>query len=459
MVSNPEKGSVLSKPRKGGYRKPTPDKPRRLAWEIFSQVIRHEGYSNILLNQKLNQSGLDERDRAFITELVYGSIRQIGRNDFLIQKFVDRPWQELDPGIIDILRLGAYQIFDMRIPDHAAVSATVDLARIVLGESKASFVNAILRRLSENSLADLLKEVSDDSAESLAIRYSHPTWIINAYKDHIGDITELKKLLETNNKAVAPTLVAWPGKSTVSDLVELGATPTQYSEFGAVLEGIPNELELIRHRKVGVQDEGSQLIASIFANAARDHEPWLDLCAGPGGKAALLSYLARSNFYANEISETRANLVKQVVNSNTLVFNEDGRNLNNSSKVKSLNIRAILADVPCTGLGALRRRPEVRWRRNANDLKNLSVLQSQLVESAVELLPMGGILGYATCSPHFAETVAQCADFERKLPIEKIDIANYLPERLQDAVKNGYLQLWPHRHQTDAMFLALYRKK
>lgn len=435
-----------------GYKRIQKDRPREIAYEVFSDVIRKDAYSNLTLPQRLQDKDLDVRDRAFITELVYGSIRQIRRNDYILSEFVDRDWESIDPDIVDVLRLGAYQLFDMRVPAHAAVDATVNLAKQVLGESKASFVNALMRKISSKSLGEHLIKVQDDSVTSLSIRYSHPEWIINSYRDFISDIEELKALLTANNTPVAPTLVAWPGKSTQSELVELGCQPTQYSPYGAISNTPPADNPYIQQRKAGVQDEGSQLLAIAFSEAAKEHQPWLDLCAGPGGKAALLSHLTNEKFYANEISNIRADLIKKVVSQNTEVSIGDGRDI-------KLQVGAILADVPCTGLGALRRRPEIRWRRNPADLAALTKLQFELSAHSLEILPSGGVFGYATCSPHMAETAAQCATFEKKFPIEKIDVTPFLPKSLTNGIRNGFMQLWPHRHGTDAMFLALYRKR
>jgi 16S rRNA (cytosine967-C5)-methyltransferase len=445
MVSSQSLGSALSK----GFRKITSDKPRQIAFEVLTEVMRNGAYSNLLLPQKLASSGLAQRDKAFTTELLYGSIRQLGRNDFIASKYSDRPWVEVDSGIVDVIRLGAYQLFDMRVPTHAAVDATVNLARKVLGESKASFVNAMMRKLSAKELAEHLSEVQDDSISSLAIRYSHPEWIINSYRDFISDTRELKALLSANNSPTSPTLVAWPTKSLPSEFV---GAPGKYSPYAVRIEETPSEIPAIKERRAGIQDEGSQVLTLAFANAAADREPWLDLCAGPGGKAALLSYLAKGKFFANEISEPRANLVKQVVKEGTEIIVGDGRKVNTQ-------VNAILADVPCTGLGALRRRAEVRWRRTPNDLPTLTKLQYELAEHAISILPSGGIFGYATCSPHMAETRAQCVAIEKRLPVEKLDVSQYLPANLSDGVVNGYMQLWPHRHETDAMFLALYQKR
>ena len=431
------------------FKKVVIDKPRQIAFEVFTDVIRYGSYSNLLLPQKLTASNMDLRDKAFTTELVYGSIRQIGRNDYLASKFSSRPWNEVDSGIVDVVRLGAYQLFDMRVPEHAAVDATVNLARTVLSESKASFVNALMRKLASRTLDEHLSEVQDDSISSLAIRYSHPEWIINSYRDSITDINELKLLLEANNRPTKPTLVAWPGLSNVEEFSgDLG----QYSPYAVKIDTPPTEIDAIRKRRAGIQDEGSQILALAFAKAAKGREPWLDLCAGPGGKAALLSYISESPILANEISESRAKLIEQVVKPGTKVFISDGREF-------SELVGSVIADVPCTGLGALRRRPEVRWRRTPSDLPNLTKLQFELAAQAVSIIPIGGVFGYATCSPHTAETRAQCASSEKKLDVEPIDVTPFLPQNLKNATSDGYMQLWPHRHDTDAMFLALYRKR
>jgi 16S rRNA (cytosine967-C5)-methyltransferase len=254
-----------------------------------------------------------------------------------------------------------------------------------------------------------------------------------------------------------PTLVSWPGASTQEDLVALGAVATEYSPYGARFDGAPGSLELIRHRKAGVQDEGSQLVAAIFSKATQSSKSTLDLCAGPGGKAALLAHIAEvsgRDFVANEISEPRAKLVKNVIGKFGVMVG-DGRDI--ASQGKSYD--AILADVPCTGLGALRRRPEVRWRRTLKDLSPLLQLQIELADSAISVLNPGGYFGYATCSPHFAETTGQVRQILKKHPeLELIDLTKLLPNNLDNAIRDGSLSLWGNRHNTDSMFLAIFKK-
>ena len=441
------------------FRKPRPDPSRVLAFEVLTLVNRGDAYANLLLPKALTESSLELRDRAFVTELVYGTLRMQGRHDWMLSQVSDRPWESVDHGIIDISRLGVHQLMEMRVPAHAAVSATVELARKVLGESRATYVNALLRRVSKWTLEEWFASIAsiEDLTERLSIKYSHPEWIVSAYFDLLRHEEEVTSALAANNIPASPTLVSWPGRSTQEDLLALGGTKTEYSRYGATSIGIPGEIDLIRHRKAGVQDEGSQIVGSVFADAARDKEDWLDLCAGPGGKAALVSSVAQKlgkRFVANEISSARASLVEQVIAGGE-VWIGDGRDIAEHGHT----FGAVLADVPCTGIGALRRRPEVRWRRKPSDLAGLSQLQRELLDSAIDNTAIGGIIGYATCSPHLAETKVQVSSaLRRRTDIRQISVAPYLPANLENAVTNGSMQLWTHRHGTDAMFLTLFER-
>jgi 16S rRNA (cytosine967-C5)-methyltransferase len=449
---------ILVEARRNTFKSPKPEASRLLAFDLLTEVNRNEGYSNLLLPQALNASKLDERDRSLVTELLYGTIRMQGKHDWVLAQISDRPWTEVDPGIVDLCRLGAHQLHEMRVPDHAAVASTVEVARKRLGESKASFVNALLRNVTRTSQEDWfapLQEISDP-VERLSIQYSHPTWIVSAYFDLLKDWSEVEQALAINNEPATPTLVSWPGLSSQQDLIDIGAEPTTYSPYGGHWKGNPGVLDLVKSRKVGVQDEGSQLVATVFASAA-DGSSWLDMCAGPGGKAALLSSIARQRgitFTANEVSAVRADLVRQVVNGDRVMVG-DGREIGKNEE----KFDAILIDAPCTGLGALRRRPEVRWRRTLQDLRELTALQRELIESAISALNVGGVLGYATCSPHLAETSIQVADIKRKFSnVEQIAIGPLLPQNLQCGVRDEAMSLWTHRSGTDAMYLALFKK-
>lgn len=442
-----------------------------MAYETLHEVTFEGGYSNLLLPKRLEKSELDLRDRSFVTELVYGTLRMQGKHDSRIAKSAARTLAQIDPKVLLCLRLGVHQIYEMRIPDHAAVSATVELARKVAGESSGSFVNAVLRNMTNSIPQEVVAFNLDDVEDKisfLATEFSHPEWIVSAYLDHLKDYKNVSDLLLANNLPAQPTLVAWPNFCSVTDLENSGAVALIDSNFAAAYDGNPGLISAIRSRNAGVQDYGSQLVTEIFHATATDSGKklrWLDMCAGPGGKSALLtSLLSKSSdvFVANEISEARAELVNQVIKIGE-VISHDGRELSKMGFAKSENkFDRILIDAPCTGLGALRRRPETRWRRSMNDLKSLMQLQKELLHSATEILQDDGLIAYVTCSPHLNETRFQVKEFLRThrdfelAPIPKgVARGGYTSALLDD----GMFQLWTHIHGTDAMFMALLKKK
>ena len=458
----------MNKPLPKTFRKPKPSPARVAAFECITEVNRNGAYANILLPQLLEKSSLEERDRAFATELSYGTLRMQGRYDWAIAHQSERPFSELDSKVVDLLRLGLHQIWTMRVPDHAAVSETVELARYVAGESKATFINAVLRNIMRqpDALENYLADTSVPELERLAIEYSHPTWVISAFYDQLQDWNRVRALLEIDNVPVAPHLVAWPGKSTVDELLSLGGSPLPPGRYAVLSEHSPLSYSPIVERRAGVQDLGSQLLAQYFYDLSESLRSesqdlsWLDLCAGPGGKSAWLYNMLETahpndSFLANEPTEHRADLVARVVPRAKILTN-DGR----YPELFAQKFDRILVDAPCTGLGALRRRPEARWRKSLTDLKELIPLQRDLIDGAYELLNPGGLLAYATCSPHIAETVGQVLDAQyRHKDLKLVSLFNGVaPEQYQGKIP-GTMQLWTDRDATDSMFMAVFQKQ
>jgi len=422
---------------------------RLLAFEALIEVEEKGAYSNLLLPKLLSKSDLPKVDRAFAAELVYGSLRLKARHDLYISKASTRSLEDIDTKVLIVLRLGVHQLKEMRVPSHAAINETVELAKSVAGKSTGGFVNALLRKIDDFSMEDLA--LPNDIQAKLAAEYSHPEWIVSSYFDSLKLQNEVEDLLQANNLPARPTLIAWPGRSTQSELVEAGANVIEGSVVAASYDGDPGDIDAIRERRAGVQDLGSQIVVEKFLQTYQPGLRWLDLCAGPGGKAAYLSSyinLHEGEFIANEVSSERARLVAQVVEKSE-VINHDGRNL--PSEIGSFD--RILIDAPCTGIGALRRRPEVRWRRTLQDLKNLTLLQSELLDSAALRLKSGGLLAYVTCSSHQAETKFQIRSFlKRNMEFSRVPIED------SRADADGDLQLWPHGDNCDAMFLSMLQK-
>ena len=426
------------------------DDPRLLAFEVLAEVGLQGAYSNLILPKALSESILESNDRAFATELVYGTLRMQGRHDHFISAASDRSLEQIDPKALIVLRLGTHQLKQMRVPSHAAIYESVELAKKVVGKSTASFVNAILRKIDSLDFEQLSKPTQEYAR--LALEYSHPEWIVSSYFDSLKNSSDVISLLQANNNPAKPTLIAWPGLAAQGELLEAGALAIATSSVAATFDGNPGDIAAIRERRAGVQDLGSQLVVEKFYDQFKPNLRWLDLCAGPGGKAAYLSALLKrdgGSLLANEISNERAKLVSQVMHHGEVNIC-DGRSMPDELG----KFDRILLDAPCTGIGALRRRPEVRWRRNLQDLKNLTQLQSELLESATRLLSPGGIIAYVTCSSHQAETKFQIRSF-----LKQHSNFTRIPVQDERADIDGDLQLWPHRDGTDAMFLSLLRSK
>ncbi|MGW4916330.1 RsmB/NOP family class I SAM-dependent RNA methyltransferase [Streptomyces albidoflavus] len=469
------------RPRKTGkpYRRPKKDPVRILAFEALRAVDERDAYANLVLPALLRKAREDHpdtfeaRDAALATELVYGTLRRQGTYDAIIAACVDRPLREVDPPVLDVLSLGAHQLLGTRIPSHAAVSATVELARVVLGDGRAKFVNAVLRRITADDLDGWLERVAppydEDPEDHLAVVHSHPRWVVSALWDSLGGPRAgIEDLLEADNERPEVTLVARPGRTNSDTLLDgLGpdrALPGRWSPYAVRLTegGEPGAIDAVREGDAGVQDEGSQLVALALAAAPLEGSDsrWLDACAGPGGKAALLAGLAAqrgATLLASEKQPHRAGLVAKALDGNPgpyQVIAADGTR----PPWRHGSFDRVLVDVPCTGLGALRRRPEARWRRRPEDLDGFAPLQRALLRTALESVRVGGVVAYATCSPHLAETRAVVDDvLKREGGAELLDARPLMPG--VPALGEGPdVQLWPHLHGTDAMYLALLRR-
>ncbi|MDQ1664193.1 MAG: rRNA (cytosine967-C5)-methyltransferase [Actinomycetota bacterium] len=443
-------------------RPPAVDAARRVAYATVLAVETDRAYANLLLPRLLRESSAEERDAAFATEIAYGTLRWQGVLDQVLAHGSTRPVEALDPQVRAVLRTGAYQLLRMRVPAHAAVHASVQLARAVVGERVAGFVNAVLRRVAERDWAGWVEELApQDSVGRLAFAAGSPRWVAQAMADALdGDLSQLEAALAEDRPVTH--LVARPGRITRDELLAAAgphATPAPWSPFAVRLAGgDPAAVAPVREGRAAVQDEGSQLAALVLARAgeAAEGERWLDICAGPGGKAALLAGLlpAGGRLLAADLHPHRARLVAGAVSGAAAdVVTADGTR----PPWRPGTFDRVLVDVPCTGLGALRRRPEVRWRRQPADVVALASLQERLLVEAIDSARPGGLVAYVTCSPHPAETRAVVERAIAARPsTERVDARLFLPE-LPDLGPGPDVQLWPHLHGTDAMYLALLR--
>jgi 16S rRNA (cytosine967-C5)-methyltransferase len=456
-----------------------PDRSRRVAFDALRRVNTDGAYANLVLPQLLTERRIGGRDAAFATELLAGTCRGQGSYDLIIEAAAGRATSSLQPAVLDLLRLGTHQILATRVPVHAAVAATVDLAADTVGPRVTGLVNAVLRRVTAHDLDSWLNRLAAglDPSDRLAVLTAHPRWIVEAYGDLLP-AEEVEPALRADNSDVPVTLAVRPGLADVAELLAAGAEPARYSPFAARWTGNPADLPAVRDGRVGVQDEGSQLVTAAFAAAPAPLGRWLDLCAGPGGKTALLAGLAEAgdSVLASDVAPHRAALVRRAVRAYAVppaVLVADGTR----PAWRPESFARVLADVPCTGLGALRRRPESRWRRQPGEVEQLHGLQLSLLASAIDSTCPGGVIGYVTCSPHRRETIDVVTEtLAGRDDVEVIPAAGLLPGSLDAALtaaepRGGprgsppwlstpsFVQLWPHRHGTDAMFAAYLRRR
>ena len=454
-------------PRRRPQRTPL-DPARQAAFDVLRAVSERDAYANLALPPLLTERGIVGRDAAFATELAYGTCRTRGLLDAVIASAAGRPIERIDGVLLDLLRLGAYQLLRTRVEPHAAVSTTVEQAGIEFDSVRAGFVNGVLRTIARRAeaawVAELAPPPSGDPVGNLAFAHAHPRWIAQAFADALGARAgELEALLRTDDERPVVHLAARPGELTGAELAAaVGGTVGRYSPSAVYLPaGDPGQLAPVREGRALVQDEGSQLVARALTLApliGDDGGRWLDLCAGPGGKTALLAGIGAAHgarVTAVEPAERRAQLVEHNTRGLPVeVIRADGRDPDLEP-----GFDRVLVDAPCTGLGALRRRPEARWRRQSTDIPALTKLQRELLASAVRLVRPGGVVMYATCSPHVAETLGVVTDALRRQPVTALEAGPLFAPADDLAAGDGrYVQLWPHRHGTDAMFAAALRK-
>lgn len=454
----------MNRPRR---RRTELDPARRAAFDVLRAVTERDAYANLALPALLAERGITGRDAAFATELTYGTCRARGLLDAVIAAAAGRSVDQIDPVLLDLLRLGAYQLLRTNVAEHAAVSTTVEQAAIEFDSARAGFVNAVLRaivRRDEASwLAELAPAATEDPVGHAALLHAHPRWIAQAFADALGARAgELDAALAADDARPAVHLAARPGVLTATELAAtVSGDVGRYSPYAVYLPGgDPGRLAPLRDGRAVVQDEGSQLVARALTLApvsGADTGRWLDLCAGPGGKTAMLAAIAAERgtaVTAVEVNPRRAELVEENTRGLPVqTLRADGR----ETSLAAGSFDRVLVDAPCTGLGALRRRPEARWRRTPADVAPLAKLQRELLASAIRLTRPGGVVLYATCSPHLAETVGVVSDALRRQPVTALDTRELFAP-VEDLGDGPHIQLWPHRHGTDAMFAAVLRK-
>lgn len=447
---------------------------RRLAYEVLTRVEEQRAYASLLLDAKLDKAGLSPQDRALATELTYGVLRWQGRLDYLLAAIVDRPWEQVDPVLRRLLRLGAYQLlFLTRIPAYAAVHATValthDMIRSPIKRGATGFTNAILRRLLAQYDTIAFPDPSTDPVGALATRWSHPAWLVRRWLVRLGP-TETEALLRADNDAPALSVVVNRLKSRPEAVEARLATIAGSVTPGRFVQGafhLTDGAEVLRDPAFAdgwyfPMDEAAALPVVLLD--PRPGDVVLDACAGGGGKTALiLGQLAGIGRVialdpsARAHRRLRAAAARLGLN-RVIQIQADARQ---ASRLLTCQIDKALVDAPCSGLGTLRRHPERKWRQSEAGLASLAHLQLELLHGVAPLIRPGGILVYSTCSLESEETDAVIEGCLHDFPDFAVDEAPAgLPATVATLIDSqGVLRTWPHRCGLDGFFAIRLRRR
>jgi len=442
---------------------PTPGEDARdLSLRMLLDYERRDAYLNLLLSSSLESSVLDRRDRAFVTELVQGTVRIMGTLDWALEKFSDRDLDSLDPALLWILRLSAYQMLFMAVPDHAACDQGVRMALRRVGRGGAAYANGVLRAMARGRGDLAYPDPGTDFAHYLQVKYSHPRWVVDMWIDELGE-ERAESLCEADNVprpiSIRCNLLKTSRDELVSLLQERGfeAGISPLVPEGILLSGggSPGATQEFNAGYFAVQDQGSILVGHAVSAQPRMHV--LDTCAAPGGKSNHLAELMHNDgkILALDVNAGRLSLVERTARrlGNNII---EARAMDATRVSSSINERfdRVLVDAPCTGLGTLYRRPDVRWRKSAGDVEELSKLQLDLLTEGARMLKRGGLLVYSTCTISMRENKLQVEKFlETNHGFSPLDAGSLLPGSL-----NGrYLQLYPDVHGCDGIFIAVLR--
>jgi 16S rRNA (cytosine967-C5)-methyltransferase len=442
---------------------------RQMATDILSKVDGRNAYADALLDSRLKSTALDDRDRALLTELIYGTLRWRGRLDAHLRPWIRRSLSQTDPFLRNLLRLSVYQlIFLDRIPDYAAVNEAVELAKTHAGGSAAGFLNGVLRNILRGTKEPAQPAIGNDAIEEIAEYWSHPEWLVKRWLEYFGN-EEAEALLKINN-GEAPLILRVNSirgpRVALLDLFrsqDVKASPSPWSPDGIIIQSRVrvDQLPGFEDGSFQVQGEASQIVTYLLD--PKPGERILDACAAPGGKATHIAERVgdRGQIVAIDISSRGIKRIEQ--NARRLGLVSIQPLCADASRALSTPLDQpydrILVDAPCSGFGTLRSHPEIKWNRNESDIKRLSQLQKKILLCAASYLKKGGVLVYSTCTLIEDENEKVVEDFlnqHSEFVLE--DTAGYLPDEAKSMTRGHYFLASPHRHNTDGFFAARMRK-
>jgi 16S rRNA (cytosine967-C5)-methyltransferase len=444
------------------------DQARDAAVRTVYRVLREGAYSNIAVREELDKDGLGRLDKAFITEIVNGTLRNLTRIDWIMSRFIKT--KKIEPWIEDIIRCGIYQIIFLdRVPDSAVCNESAELARSRGHEGAVKFVNGVLRNISRNKQKLEYPDKNKNAVKYLSVFYSHPEWIVKKWiKDYGMKFTE--ELLRANNEKPPFTIRCNRLKTSKEELTAILAgegiecADGIYAPEAIHIKGTSSieERESFNNGYYQVQDESSMLVAHVVDPKPGDMV--IDMCSAPGGKTTHMAELMenKGEIVARDIHRHKLRLVEENCSrlGVSIVRTElhDAMTLDGDSFEK---FDRVLLDAPCSGLGVMRRKPDLRWKKDPEDFKELAGLQRMMLELASGYVKPGGKLIYSTCTLNKTENAEVIKDFlSYNQQFQMESITGQVPEKLIcDSTYKGYLELFPNLHGTDGFYIAKMGKR
>jgi len=436
---------------------------REIALKVLMDVHQNGAFSNYSISKYL-KGREDVKGENLIREIVYGVIENALYLDYIISKLSKVKIEKIDPKILEILRIGVYQMAFMdRIPHRAAVNESVNLAKKYGHKGTVGFTNGILRNFSRNK-EELMKIDVKDKLDYLSIKYSHPRWMVERWvKEFSLEFTE--ELLVSNNSKPMLNIRVNTLKLRRDELKRIlsdyGYTVynTEYASDGLIVEDPVRITETEEFNKgyFTIQDESSMLVAQILSPA--ENSVVLDLCSAPGGKSTHAGQIMnnKGKIISLDIYEHKLKLVRENAERLGITIIETG--IHDAQELNKNMVEMAdycIVDAPCSGLGIIKRRPEIKWNRKEEDIKDLADMQKKILNNAGKYLKPGGVMVYSTCTIEKAENMNVIQDFLMKNRNFKLSgFENFLcSTRNADTAEKGYVQLFPNVHGTDGFFIA-----
>jgi 16S rRNA (cytosine967-C5)-methyltransferase len=431
---------------------PTGVASRLVAWRVLQRVHRDGAWAGPAVDRALRDSDLTARDRAFAANLAFQTLRWQGTLDWALGQVVRRQLDKVERDVLDVLRLGAWQLLYGQVPDRAAVATAAEIARAVLPARAVGFVNGVLRALARGRSA--LPWPPSDTVAGQALRLGYPTWIVEAAYERFGAGAQAE--LEAGNRPAALTVRARDVEHARAALTARGAAVAggRLAPEALVLDGLtPAEVTAEFGTEVTIQDEASMVVGRTVATVVERGGRTLDVCAAPGGKSTHLAELGLQVTAADR-HHGRLKLVVEQADRLSLALTAAAAD-GTRQAWRPAAFGGVLVDAPCSGLGVVRRRPELRWRRSANDITALAELQGRLLDTSARCVAPGGALIYSVCTWTTQETVDVVEQFLSRTPAFT---AQDVPGNLGSAAPGQGLQLGSAAHGSDGMFIAVLRR-